>query len=75
MENPFLHNRATNLIGQVLDKEKENLEKLKKAVTNEEQAELMNFASLEHRIMTKLLNEGCLTEKALETVGLEGRHE
>jgi len=78
VENPFYHNRATNLIGQILDKERKVFEKMKAAVSaesNEEQLELMEFASLEHRIMTKLLNEGCLTEKALETVGLEGRYD
>jgi hypothetical protein len=75
VENPFTHNRATNLIGRVLDRERENFEKLKKAATTEEQAELLDFASLEYRIMSKLLNEGCLTEKALETVGLEGRYD
>lgn len=81
MENPFTHNRATNVIGRVLDKERENFEKLKALNIEEDegkraaQAELLDFASLEYRIMSKLLNEGCLTEKALETVGLEGRYE
>lgn len=75
MENPFTHNRATNLIGQVLDAERKNFEKLRAAVATEEREELLDFASLEYRIMSRLLNEGCLTEKALEEIGLEGRFE
>ena len=33
----------------------------------------MRFGSLEYVIMMMLFNNGCLTDRALETVGLEGR--
>jgi len=75
MENPFSHNRATNIIGRLLDAERENLEKLKTAATTEERLELLDFSSLEYRIMMNLWSAGCLTDHALETVGLEGRFE
>jgi hypothetical protein len=63
MENPFAHNRAINLIGQVLD---ENEIMLK---TGE-----ISFSSLEYRIFNRLFNELCLTPHAMETVGMEGRY-
>ena len=62
MENPFSHNRATNLIGKVLD------EDAKLRETGE-----VTFASLEYRIMMRLFNAGCLTPRAEETIGLAGR--
>lgn len=62
MENPFLHNRAMNVIGRVLDEDK----------ALQEKGEL-SYASLEARIAFRLEAEGLLTDKAFEVVGLEGR--
>jgi hypothetical protein len=70
MENPFAHNRATNIIGQVLDAQARAVLKAKE---NPNDVEAMHFASLEYRIMHALLDAGCLTEQAQELVGLEGR--
>jgi len=67
MENPFVHNRATNIIGRVLDKVAEE-----EAKPDHEKE--ISFASLEYRIMMKLWEHDCLTDHALETVGLAGRH-
>jgi hypothetical protein len=64
MENPFTHNRATNVIGKVLD-----AAAAEAALTDGE----ISFASLEYRIMMKLWEADCLTDHALETVGLDGR--
>ena len=72
MENPFTHNRATNLIGQALDQDEADAE-FEKTCDHKGTDCRLRFASLEYVIMMTLLNNGCLTEHALETVGLEGR--
>ncbi len=72
MENPFTHNRATNLIGQVLDQEALDA-KHEETCDHKGTDCCMRFGSLEYVIMMMLFNNGCLTEHALETVGLEGR--
>jgi hypothetical protein len=72
MENPFTHNRATNLIGQVLDQDAID-SKHEETCDHKGTDCRMSFGSLEYTIMMVLFNSGCLTEHALETVGLEGR--
>jgi len=72
MENPFTHNRATNLIGQVLDRDAID-SKYEETCDHKGTDCRMRFGSLEYVIMMMLFNNGCLTDRALETVGLEGR--
>jgi len=67
MENPFSHNRATNVIGKVLDAV---AEQKKREAAGEP---MLIGPSLEARIAHALEAEGLLNEKAMETVGLAGR--
>lgn len=67
MENPFSHNRATNVIGKLLDKVKEEAEKVESELE-------ISMASVEYRIMMALWEADCLTDRALEIIGLAGRH-
>jgi hypothetical protein len=72
MENPFSHNRATNIIGRVLDKLADESEYEKTCDHTDEHCKI-SFASLEYRIMMALWEADCLADSALETVGLAGR--
>lgn len=72
MENPFTHNRATNVIGRVLDKLADESEYEKTCDHTDENCKI-SFASLEYRIMMALWEHDCLTDHALEQVGLAGR--
>jgi hypothetical protein len=74
MENPFSHNRATNVIGRVLDEVAKEEETERHCDHSDPALCKISFASLEHRIMMKLWEHDCLTDHALETVGMAGRN-
>lgn len=68
MESPFSHNRATNVIGRILDAHQEQKAK------EDNGAPVILGPSLEASIAHALEAEGLLNDKALEIVGLEGRN-